>query len=767
LRSYFELLDLKMGWVEAQDPKTGKTYYYNKATKKVSWNKPEELQGTTKSDDPNDPNDPNNDPTYWRETKDQKTNRVYYYNKKTKKCVWQRPACLGADPSKDKDKDKKDKNQSSSQKKDVWKEATDPKSGRPYWYNKKTKKTTWKNPHTSNYKVEKPKTVEISSESKEPESDIKIKKVEGMFDDSDDDDDDDEDEDEDGAVEEVSNKDQTEGIMKKKEEQYQTNIMGVDNDEEDDEDAHDFKFAKHRHGWLNRVLRTGTIMDDQKLLTFKKSLIKKALLKENRSIDQEAVQCFKNIMSYMGDRKSSKKDPIKHVKKMLRNLMQSPAGLRDEAYMQLCKQTTDNPRIESTTKGWELMVLCLATFPPSKRLKDFLMDYIGRTISSVNGNPNIIKLAKCCKLWLPQIVKMGQRKHYPSKLEIKCLIDVKDVPIKVHLVDNTTFKTFNVTPYNLVKDVEEWLIEKYNLTAIDPFALYEQADENVERILDSKDRILDVMASWESKKEEIIKDRDAPSKKEKGKYSQHKDMNKKVVIVDHQYKNFLFKAKLVLKTTNKEIMSDAEAVHLIYLQAVHDVVTERYPSNEKDITGLAALQLQATEGDFKREYNNGWFPERIEKYMPVRLIQKKGKVQNDLLKQWEVKILGKYRKLAGKGFHALDAKLNYLDHVQLWPFYGAKFFIVEQRQFKDYPSPITLGINCEGVQLMHPEKKTKLESYLYTDIVTWGHSDEKFIIVVGNIVQQRKLIFKTTEGKHMNHLIHDYVKYKVKTNQSD
>jgi len=136
------------------------------------------------------------------------------------------------------------------------------------------------------------------------------------------------------------------------------------------------------------------------------------------------------------------------------------------------------------------------------------------------------------------------------------------------------------------------------------------------------------------------------------------------------------------------------------------------------------------------------------------------KVQDTLVKEWEVKILAKYQKVAE--FTSLDAKLNYLDYVQEWTFYGASFFTVEQRQFKDYPSPLTLGINCEGVLLMHPEKKTVLENYQFTDIVTWGHSDEKFIVVVGNIVQQRKLIFKTTEGKHMNHLIHDYVKFKVK-----
>mgnify|MGYP001099448405 CR=1 FL=1 len=89
----------------------------------------------------------------------------------------------------------------------------------------------------------------------------------------------------------------------------------VDNDEDDDAGSVDFKsvsllvsarlftraslarFAKHRHGLFNRIFRIGDGFDESKLLSFKKSLIKKALLKMNRDLDAEAVQAFKSAIA--------------------------------------------------------------------------------------------------------------------------------------------------------------------------------------------------------------------------------------------------------------------------------------------------------------------------------------------------------------------------------------------------------------------------------------------------------------------------------------
>lgn len=82
---------------------------------------------------------------------------------------------------------------------------------------------------------------------------------------------------------------------------------------------------------------------------------------------------------------------------------------------------------------------------------------------------------------------------------------------------------------------------------------------------------------------------------------------------------------------------------------------------------------------------------------------------------------------------------------------------------KDHPSPLILGVNCDAVMLIHPDKQNVLEIFPFTTtLITWGHSDEKFFLVTGDIQSQKKLIFRTVHGKEINQLVHEYVNYKAK-----
>lgn len=62
----------------------------------------------------------------------------------------------------------------------------------------------------------------------------------------------------------------------------------------------------------------------------------------------------------------------------------SNQGLRDELYIQLCRQTTENFRYDSLERGWELMAICLAFFPPTPRFHTYLEGYIYRHMDPLN-----------------------------------------------------------------------------------------------------------------------------------------------------------------------------------------------------------------------------------------------------------------------------------------------------------------------------------------------------------------------------------------------
>jgi len=121
----------------------------------------------------------------------------------------------------------------------------------------------------------------------------------------------------------------------------------------------------------------------------------------------------------------------------------------------------------------------------------------------------------------------------------------------------------------------------------------------------------------------------------------------------------------------------------------------------------------------------------------------------------EESILKIYGKL--KGYSATEAKLNYLDYVKSWKIYGSAYFYVEPQNSRDFPSDVILAINAKGVLVVDPESKDFLAEYPYSEIVTWGQSAQTFVLVVGNLIRQTKLYFRTDQGMEMNSLVHSYV----------
>uniref|UniRef100_A0A8C4YBW5 Rho GTPase-activating protein 39 n=1 Tax=Gopherus evgoodei TaxID=1825980 RepID=A0A8C4YBW5_9SAUR len=119
------------------------------------------------------------------------------------------------------------------------------------------------------------------------------------------------------------------------------------------------------------------------MLSWNRGSIKKPMLiTSNHTVKKEACEMFKLVQIYMGDRQA--RMDRNHVALVTVTKCWSIQGLRDELYIQLIRQTTDNMCYRSLAWGWELMAISLAFFSPSPKFQSYLEGYIYRHLDQVN-----------------------------------------------------------------------------------------------------------------------------------------------------------------------------------------------------------------------------------------------------------------------------------------------------------------------------------------------------------------------------------------------
>jgi hypothetical protein len=94
---------------------------------------------------------------------------------------------------------------------------------------------------------------------------------------------------------------------------------------------------------------------------------------------KDAIDLFKLIQMAMGDR-SNRGRPFIDIATAIVAKSWAVNVLRDEFYLQVCKQTTDNKSSKSEEAGWELLAIAVTFFPPSGRFFSYLEGYVCRHI---------------------------------------------------------------------------------------------------------------------------------------------------------------------------------------------------------------------------------------------------------------------------------------------------------------------------------------------------------------------------------------------------
>jgi hypothetical protein len=478
----------------------------------------------------------------------------------------------------------------------------------------------------------------------------------------------------------------------------------------------------------------------EKVLGWKDELIKTSLKSLTPELTAQAIQLYRNVTGFMGDR-SSGKPPLEHATKILKNMMMAPEELRDEVFCQVIKQTRGNPSPENEEKGWALLLLCLTSFAPSQSLMLPMMSHCATALN--NPRKQIAQLSTMCLHYIPKMCKFGFRRETPSRMELEAVSRADVCSIKVQFVDEK-YVQVPVTSWTTVSELSKILCKRIGIQSSrsNCYGVFESNKRDEERPLDPDERVLELVSGWERIYTEAADES-----------SSNKQASEKVDLGDKTDRNqfyFLFKLVMFIDGAG-ESTADPIDVELEYVQAVKDVVLAKYPFSEQDALTLAALQMQEKHGDHPEGFASDFIQNRLRAFVASKFYEGNEAKHREL----ENTVMTLYSKL--KGYTQTEARLSYLDYVRGWKIYGSTFYVSEPLNNKELPAHVVLAVNNKGILVIDASNKEYVAEYGYPNIVTWGNSANSFVVITGTPTRQNKLYFKTIHGKEINALLRGYV----------
>ena len=449
-------------------------------------------------------------------------------------------------------------------------------------------------------------------------------------------------------------------------------------------------------------------MTNSEIMRWAPRLISSPLLKISSSLSDLAVQLFKNLVSYMGDRKSSKK-PVLHAIKHIKLAINAPEELKDEAFIQVIRQITEHKDPSKANRGWNFLAIIASSFPPSVELYNSLINYLVDIIEN-NEDPLLVKRANYIAIRLMHTFE-SKRKLVPTEEEIKHIEEMKSIMFQIYFFSGAS-TSVPIESYTTVRDLKNMTMRKLklNLSKIPYYALYELCDKPnclEERFLDESEKVVDIMAVWNRETTEF----------EKKKQS----ISFKVYLKIQLYYPF-----------NKE---DVDTVTMHYVQTNFDVIQNKFHLTEEEITELAAIELFVNHGEKGVNEITNILQKEVKEYIP--------RLKFKLLAEdvWVSKILEVFATLQFRTKQ--HAKNAYLDKLSTNPMFESQQFSVtfsqkynnesSNSQRVKNPDHITeqciVGIKPKELLITDVDRNELLRIPL-NKIASWGVNAELFVIVV-------------------------------------
>ena len=465
------------------------------------------------------------------------------------------------------------------------------------------------------------------------------------------------------------------------------------------------KFPKIRssNDWVKGTWFNKKTVEEQ-MLVWQNKTIPKSITKLDPSLSKIATHIHKCILGCCND-KAARRSFSKLAQDILHKGFEY-RELADEIYIQLCKQLSSNPKPESVGRCWQILCMCVGTFPPSSDFEMYLLNFI---LSHVDTPGLVGGYAQYAKRRLEGMTNSGASGFIPSVAEIEAYKERPPILATIELVDGAPItEDLPITPdLNVGKvleictnflDLQDPRLSSFGMFVVDiPFEDEDvnKPGEKVNPLMGAGDKAPPPPppAAW------ALPRTPCPLRSE--------DYMGDVVVKkrrDHRNFKFVFKRKIFLK--NQDSPSDDGIFnHLMFLQATDEVIYGNIPIADEDeavslITQSVAADYQAAEDVLPDDVatlladpddGGGGLME----YVPVPWREKHSP------EEWAELVIAKEAAQQNMNLDEKEIKGAYVDSVKQKELYGTCFFHVKKVEpddgakcdlVKDLPDLMILGV---------------------------------------------------------------------------
>ena len=455
----------------------------------------------------------------------------------------------------------------------------------------------------------------------------------------------------------------------------------------------------------------------EEIMTWQKSEITNSLLRMEKEFDkQTSMQMFRNLLSYMKDRDSSKK-PLSHASKYIRMVKASNPIIKDEAYLQIYKQLHNNKKRESLMRGWKFLAILSSCFVPNnKDIYHLILNFLFFELQT-NKDELIQKHINYIFVHMVRCEK-NERKNMPCTEELEFIEVLKSIPIPIYFF-NGKQAIIKIESYTTFKDIKAQIMDMLDFSAQRAifYSIYEicyKKDGTEERFIDDNEIIGDVLSLWKSDIE--------------------KSKQKNDIII------FRFYLKLLIYYPYDETNIDNLSIE--YYQTLYDVISGKFLLEEAQILILGALQLVNDFGpEMEKAYNA--LRANYENYLPGNKMSLMSKDQyiEKIIELYTIFSYYPQNECKREYLKLLEGNQTFRTHQ-----FDSKFVENKSSDNEDYiPVNCILGFQPEGIIILNEERE-KVAFYEYVTIKNWGISATYFVICISfDNKKLRRLYFNIGE----------------------